>query len=222
MGTAATHSDLDVQTAVQDELQWTPDVDAAGIGVAVEDGTVALSGEVDTYSERLAAKHAALRVQGVTAVVDGLTVHPKATLPVSETDIAREVDRALRGASNVPDSVKAEIEGHRVTLRGEVEWDYQRRAARQVVQYLKGVYMVNNMITITGRPSAADAGERIRKALVRNAQLDANTIDVSVSGTKVTLTGHVRSWAEKRQAGMAAWASPHVTDVDNHIVVRAS
>lgn len=222
MSTATvTRSDHDIQTAVQDELEWTPDVDAAGIGVAVEDGAVTLSGEVDDYSERLAAKRAALRVRGVSTVVNDLTVHPKSAATVTETDIAKEVERALKWATNVPDSVKAEITGHDVTLTGQVQWDFQRQAAKRAVRYLRGVYTVNNMITLTARPSAADAQERIKNALVRNAQLDANHITVTVTGNKATLTGHVRSWAEKEQAGFAAWASPHVTDVANNLVVRA-
>ncbi|WP_022886157.1 BON domain-containing protein [Glaciibacter superstes] len=215
-------SDQDIQTAVQDELKWTPDVDAAGVGVAVEDGAVSLSGEVDDYSERLAAKRAALRIRGVTAVVDDLVVHPKSGWTVTETDIAKEVERALNWASNVTDTVKAEIKDHAVTLTGQVSWDFQRQAAKRAVQYLRGVNSVNNMITLTARPSAVDAEERIKNALTRNAQLDAKTIDATVSGNKVTLTGTVRSWAEKRQAGNAAWASPHVTDVDNRIVIRAN
>jgi len=221
MMSIAADSDLDVQIAVQDELDWTPDVDAAGIGVAVEDGGVTLSGEVDNYSERLAAKRAAFRVRGVRAVVDDLTVHPKAASSVTEADVATEIERALRGASNVPETVKAEIHGHNVTLTGEVDWDFQRTAAKRAVQCLRGVYTVNNMITLTPRPSAADTEERITNALTRNAQLDAKTISVTVAGNKVTLTGTVKSWAEKRQAGNAAWASPHVTDVDNRIIVSA-
>lgn len=219
--TIATDRDLDVQTLVSEELEWTPEVDAAGIGVAVEAGAVTLSGEVDDYAERLAAKRAALRVRGVRAIVDNLTVHPKAPWPVTETDIAKEVERALKSASNVPETVKAEINAHNVTLTGEVDWDFQRRAAKRSVQNLRGVYTVSNMITLKARPSAADTEERIRNAFTRNAQLDAKTIHAAVAGSKVTLTGTVKSWAERRQAGYAAWASPHVTEVDNQIIVRA-
>lgn len=215
-----TRSDHDIQTDVQDELEWTPDVDAAGIGVAVDDSTVTLSGEVDDYAERTAAKRAALRVRGVSTVVDALTVHPTATTTVTETDIAKEVERALKWATNVPDSVKAELIGHNVILTGEVQWDFQRQAAKAAVRYLRGVYTVNNMITLRARPSATDAVERIKNALVRNAQLDASHIAVTVAGNSATLTGNVRSWAEKKQAGAAAWASPHVTDVDNRLVVQ--
>ena len=218
--TTPVHSDQNIQTAVQEELEWTPDVDAAGIGVAVEAGTVSLSGEVDSHAELVAAKRAALRVRGVTTVVNDLTVHPKSSWSVTETDIAKEVEHALTWSSNVPDTVKAEIKDHSVTLTGEVDWDFQRQAAKRAVQYLRGVYTVESRITLAARPSSADAEERIKNALTRNAQLDANTIDAKVSGNKVTLTGVVRSWAEKQQADLAAWASPHVTEVENHIIVR--
>lgn len=212
-------TDHDIQIAVQDELEWTPDVDDAGIGVAIEAGTVSLSGEVDSYAEQIAATRAALRVRGVTAVVDNLIVHPKNGWSVTETDIAKEVQRALKWASNVPDTVKAEIKEHTVILTGQVSWNFQRQAAKRAVQYLHGVFTVDNRITLSARPSGRDTEERIKNALTRNAQLDANTINATVSGNRVTLTGTVRSWAEKQQAGQTAWGSPHVTDVDNRIVV---
>lgn len=214
-------SDHDIQTAVQEELDWTPEVDAAGIGVAVEDGAVTLTGEVDQHSERLAAMRAARRVRGVSTVVDALTVHPKSAITISDTDIAREVRRALQWADNVPDTVKAEVSDHNVTLTGEVLWDFQRRAAKRTVQHLRGVHRVDNRVTLRARPSASDAKERISNALVRNAQLDANHIVVTVIGNSVTLSGHVRSWAEKEQAGRAAWASPHITDVQNNVRVQS-
>lgn len=216
----ATISDVDVQVLVEDEIAWSPDVDAAHIGVSVSDGTVRLSGEVETYPERLAAKRAARRVKGVRAIVDDLTVHPRSPSPVTETDIAKEVDRALSAASNVPDTVQAEINGHDVTLIGEVDWDFQRTAAKRAVQYLRGVYSVNSMITVKARPSAADTEERIRNALVRSAQLDGRDIHARVDGDTVILTGTVKSWAERRQAANTAWSSPHVSDVDNRIHVR--
>ena len=88
------------------------------------------------------------------------------------------------------------------------------------MQHLKGVNYVSNLIALTPRVSAPDTEKRIRNAITRNAQLDANTITVATSGDKVILTGTVRSWAEKREAQRAAWASPHVSDVDDRISLQ--
>ena len=215
-----TRSDADIKTAVLDELDWTPEVDATGIGVAVDDGAIALSGEVDNYSARIAAKDAALRVRGVRAVVDNVNVHPSWSSSVTEPDIAKEVEHALTWASTVPDTVKAEIQGHDITLTGQVVWDFQRRAAQRAVQHLNGVNYVNNLVTLPPRVSAPDTERRIRDAITRNAQLDADSITGAVSGREVTLTGTVRSWAEKRAAERAAWASPHVSEVQDRIAVQ--
>jgi osmotically-inducible protein OsmY len=215
-------SDRQIQEAVQDEIAWAPDVDAAGIGVAIEDGTVSLSGEVDSYAERLAAKRAALRVRGVTTLIDNLVVRPKFSWSASDTDVAREVAHALEVSSNIPDTVKAEIRDHNVILSGRADWDFQRQAAVRAVQYLRGVRSVSSTITLTQRPApdAAETTERIKDAFTRNALLDASAIEVKVIGSEVTITGSVQSWAEKNQAGKAAWSSPHVTEVHNRISVR--
>jgi len=212
--------DLEIRDLVSDELAWTPDVDAAGIGVAVEDGAVILSGEVDSYAELIAAKRAALRVRGVRTLVDDLKVHPSSSSTVTATDIAREVKHALEAAADVPATVKAQIDGRSITLTGEVDHDYQRTAAKRAVQFLRGIHSVDSRIMLKARPSAADTEERIRNAITRNALLDARRIHVRAEGSKVVLSGIAATSAERRQAANTAWASPHVTDVDNQIIVR--
>jgi osmotically-inducible protein OsmY len=214
-------NDLDVQSDVQDELAWTPDVDAADIGVAVRAGTVELFGQVDSYSEKVAAERAAHRVHGVRTIVNEVRVHPKINRPVSSDDIAKEVDRALRWAVNVPSTVQAQVDDHVVTLTGDVDWDFQRKAAVKSVQHLYGVHDVNDKMTLRIRPAVADTEQRIKQAIERNAELDGSTVHVTTSGNTVTLTGTVHSWTEKQQAARTAWASPHVLDVHNEILVQA-
>ncbi|SFN54491.1 BON domain-containing protein [Mycetocola miduiensis] len=220
LNTQPPRNDKTIQAAVEEELEWTPEVNAAHIGVAVTDGRVMLSGQVDSVVEQSAAIKAALRISGVTGVEDDLAVRHH-TDSTTDADIQQTVDRVLEWTSGVPSSIKAKVHDRKVVLTGQADWNYQRLAAGKAVERVFAVLSVDNQITLRRRPSADDTAERIKNAFVRNATLDANTITVSVSGSEVTLSGSVHSWAEKKQAGLAAWASPNVTDVKNEITVVA-
>lgn len=211
--------DDDLKDAVVDELAWTPSVNSTHIGVTVDHGAVTLSGEVDTFPERLAAEKAVLRVHGVTTVAEEVTVHNRWT-EATDTDIAREATEALERAVDVPmDSVQAVVHDRFITLSGPVMWQYQREAAERAVRYLKGVTGVVNDITI--RPSARAVGLRdaLSAAFVRNAQLEVKNITILTQGGAVTLEGSVHSPAERRSADIAAWSAPGVTGVVNHLQV---
>ncbi len=214
--TTAKHADHALKDAVQHELEWAANINADRIGVSVRDGTVTLSGQVGSYPEKVAATRAALRIRGVTALADELSVD----LPWrrDDADIARDAATALDQNSIVPGSaIKATVRDHVVTLSGTVTWDYQRRAAIQSVSTLRGVRDVRSEIVI--KPTVAispdKARAKITSAIMRNAQLQANQIEPLVNGTEITLTGVVSSWAARRQAEHAAWAVPGVTYVRN-------
>ena len=85
-------SDLGIKQDVNDELLWEPAVDAAAIGVEVDNGVVTLTGHVRSYMEKLAAEHAAERVAGVRGVVQKIEVR----LPGAHTDA--DVAQAARAA----------------------------------------------------------------------------------------------------------------------------
>ena len=48
--------DIDIRQSVLDALEFEPSIDAASIGVAVDNGIVTLTGHVTTYAEKLKAE----------------------------------------------------------------------------------------------------------------------------------------------------------------------
>ena len=213
--------DLALKNAVTEELWWTRSINSAQIGVAVIDGAVTLSGEVDTYPQMLTASKAAQRVRGVTAVAQEITVSDT-WRGIDDADIAREAGDALQRNIEVPVSVKAAVRNHAVTLSGTVQWQYQRQAATAAVQSLKGVKAVHNLIAVHPATSAGDIKGVIGAALGRSAQLAGRTIGVTADATgSVTLRGTVGSWSESRQAEHACWAAPGITAVDNQLRVSS-
>jgi osmotically-inducible protein OsmY len=213
-------TDAQIQADVLAELKWDPRVLPNEIGVVVKDGVVTLTGWVDSYVKRWAAEEAAHRVRGVKAVANDIEVKLPATSERIDADIAQAAVRALEWDAFVPtDRLDITVSKGWVTLRGEVEWNYQKQDAERVVRRLQGVKGVTNLITVKPKASPEELKKRIESALVRSAALDARNITVEVDGSKVILKGTVRSWAEREEAARQAWAAPGVTEVDNRITI---
>jgi osmotically-inducible protein OsmY len=218
----AAPSDEQIQRDVLAELRFEPRVAPNEIGVAVKDGVVTLMGWVDSYTKRWAAEEAAHRVRGVKAVANDIEVRLPLSAERTDVDIAAAAVRALEWDAMVPiDKLDVTVSKGWVTLKGEVEWQYQKQDAERVVRRLSGVRGVTNLILVKPRLTASELKEKIELALVRSAQVDAQRITVEVQGTKAILRGTVRAWAEREEAERAAWAAPGVTAVENLITISS-
>ena len=212
-------TDEEIQKDVLAELKWDAQVQPNEIGVAVKDGVVTLTGWVDSYLKKWAAEDAAHRVSGVRAVANEIEV--KLATERTDADIAAAAVRVLEWDSLVlADKIKVTVSKGWVTLRGEVEWQYQKEDAERIVRRLSGVKGVSNLITIKPSVTPAELKEKIEDALVRDAEIDADRITVEVQGGKAILKGTVRSWAEREAAERTAWSAPGITSVDNRIQVE--
>ena len=218
--TTATLTDADVRVrdAVMRQLDWDPEVDASAVGVAAKNGTVTLTGFVDSYSGKLAAERAAKRVHGVRAVANDVEVRLR--LERTDPDIAQDAARALELRSTIPD-VQAVVHNGQVTLTGKVDWLFQKQSAEDAVRHIRGVRSVLNHISVAPRAAVHEVRHRIVKALHQHADVDARHITVTVSGDTATLTGTVGTWLQRDSAERAAANAPGIAQVDNRIIVQS-
>lgn len=210
----------DVRAAVEDELIFDPLVDPTDIRVQNIAGDVALNGTVPSYPQYQQAAAAARRVAGVISVHNHLEV----VLPPGD----ERTDAALTTAANnaldlnitVPDGVQAVARNGVITVTGAVQYGYQRTAAETSVASLTGVRRVRDETEIAWDADPVDVTIAVQEALDRNALVpDDSDVVVDTNANLVTLTGHVRTWAEHDAVLDAAWMTPAVYDVDDRLVV---
>jgi len=210
----------ELQKDVQDAIKWEPLLNAAEIGVTAKDGVITLTGIVDSYSKKSEAEDAAKDVAGVKAVVEKIEIKFGTSDRKDDNEIANEVLSAFKWNWEVPsEKVKVKVEDGWVFLDGELNWNYQREAAKKAVSKLAGVKGVSNNITIKSETHDQIEKGDIERAFSRNSSLDDKDVKVKVSGNSVTLNGTVNSWYQKDEAGRIAWNAPGVWAVDNELVV---
>ena len=211
-----------LQQRVMEALAWEPKVHATQIGVSVDSGLVMLSGIVHSYAEKWAAGRAAERVKGVRALMDEITVNLSDEFQRGDLEIARAAINTLEWDAMVPrDRIKVIVQEGWITLDGIVDLNFQKVEAENVVANLLGVKGVTNRIEVSARVSPRNIKREIKKALERSAKVDPKAVSVELDGTRVILSGVVKSWRERKEAERAAWAAPGISNVENKIEIAA-
>ena len=213
-------SNDDLERSVADELFWDPKVDNGAIAVSAEDGVVTLRGTVGSFRQKREATQDAERIFGVTSVNNDLEVRILNQDRRDDADLRGAVLQALMLDGLVPSTIDAKVDDGMVTLTGTANWQFERDEAEFVASNILGVVSVDDQIDLVpAAPSTGDVRHSIKKAMERNAKLDADSLSVDSSNGTITLDGTVSSWADHDEAVAAAWAAPGVTDVEDHILV---
>jgi osmotically-inducible protein OsmY len=115
------------------------------ITAVVKNGWVTLEGEAEWHYQRERAEEAVRRVRGVKGVSNLITLKPKVATAV----IKSQIEEALkRSAETDAKNITVEVEGDKVTLRGQVRSWAERQEAERAAWRSPGVRQVENLIAI--------------------------------------------------------------------------
>ena len=210
----------DIRTAVEAELKFDPLVDDADVHVVNMNGDVALNGTVPSYPQYLAAAAGAQRVAGVKNVFNHLQVVLPEAGYRDDAVLTTAANNALAQNVTVPAGVEAAASDGNLTLTGTVEFGVERAAAEQAVAGLAGVRNVRDQIEISYPDDPAEVDLHVQEALARSALVAGDSdVKVATDGSVITLTGHVRTWAEHDAVIGAAWMARGVVDVDDKLQI---
>jgi len=215
-------TDPQIQQDVLRELRWDRRVAETEVGVTVREGIVALSGTVDSFAKKLAAREAAHRVAGVLDVADDVEVKLPGVFTRTDADLARAVRNALEWDVFIPDTkIRSTVANGWVTLEGTVDSLLDRDDAERAVRRLHGVRgVIDNVAVNAPKIDPARIRKSIEETLERRADREADRIDVRVIDGRVTLEGRVQSFPEKEAILGTVRNAPGVQAVNDNLRIE--
>ncbi|WGV20678.1 BON domain-containing protein [Pseudomonas putida] len=213
-------NDLDLRDLVLEELEFKPDINAASIGVTVQDGVVTLSGHVSSYAQKVSAERTVKAMKGVRGLAEEIEVRLNKLEGTADDTIASRALNIIAWSSDANvEGIKVTVQKGTVTLEGQLDWQYQKEVIEQAVWRLSGVVGVHNRITLKARADAVDIKRHIEDALKRSAEIQAEGIRVTVNGGVVKLEGKVHLLREREVVERAAWSVPGVSKVEDYLLI---
>lgn len=206
-GEAVTITDNQMAFAIETELALAEDVPSHLIDIEVADGIATLTGRTDNILARERATEITETIKGVRAVVNRIDVYPPER---ADGMIRDDIRRALnQDPATEGYDVSIDVRDGEVTLGGELDSWTEKRLALEVTKGVKGVKSVQDTLRVehpTGR-SDDEIKKEVERRLAFDVWVDATRIDVAVDDGTVTLSGAVRSAAERTRAQADAWTS---------------
>ena len=139
-------SDTDIAHAVVNALRWDIQVPDDRIKATVDDGWIALDGEVEWQYQKWAAEGAVRNLTGIKGVSNLLTVKPR---NASTHEVGQKIkDSMRRHAERDADKITIEAKDGRVILRGTVSSVAERQDAERAAWQALGVTNVEDMIAV--------------------------------------------------------------------------
>jgi len=208
-----------------------PATDSFEIRAEAKEGSVVLTGEVESYAEAQLATTVTKNVRGVAAVTNNITVVFEGER--DDSDIEEEIERRLAWDTRVDSAgVDVAVRDGDVTLTGEVPSLFQKGVS-QSLAWVRGVNDVSidpleiawwdrdEMLDRDILESKSDAAvaDAVRNALLYDPRVRSFETTVIVEEGEVTLTGTVDN-LQARRAAAETTANVHgVWEVNNMIEV---
>ena len=210
----------DLARDVTAAIKWEPLMSGNGIGVTALDGVVTLTGVVDGYLKKYKAEDIAKSIAGAKAVVEHIKVKFNNGDEKSDSAIAVEILNALKADLQVPhDRIKVRVEDGRVTVEGDLAWNFQKRDVSAAIRCIEGMKVFTNNIVIKPESQDEIEQEAVLRALRRSSFLAGQDIDVYVTENNVTLNGVVSSCFQKDEAERIAWGTPGIATLKNELSI---
>lgn len=236
-------TDARQETQIWTTYALNPYLRAHDLKVSVHNGKATLTGVVEEEVNKELAKEIALGVGGITEVDNQIEVKPDYTpKPSAERGYGERIEDASITAavksklmwSRYTDGLATTVETQRgrVTLSGTADSAAARDTAGRLTMSTRGVVSVNNQLVVdSNKPTAVDSAKssmskaegaisdswittKVKSTLLYSSNVSGSDITVSTQGGNVTLSGKVRSGAERDLAVELAQNVRGVKSVD--------
>ncbi len=224
--------DDEIAADVRDAIMLDPAADSYEINVTAFNGLVTLTGQVDSWQEKMFTEDLAKGVRGVTEVQNDLTVVPpeERTAHAIKQDIRARYDADVRLDAEL---IEINVENGHVNLAGIVgsAAEMQRAIAKAWVVGVSSVNGDNLTVEWWARDRMQRADEpvvtpneeiesAVADALLYDPRVLWANVDVEAEDGIVTLTGTVDNLRARNAAAEDARNTVGVWDVKNYLRVR--